>query len=124
MQRLLPWRYPIALPTTGSSCTWYVVTSLLVPTHVASFFLPDLPAHGCVARQKSYATARVPKLTSRIDQDYDCFYASVIENQRPELKGKPVAVKQKQVRPPKPLAYDSTRLLARLIVCQLRLTSS
>ncbi|KAF2666761.1 DNA/RNA polymerase [Microthyrium microscopicum] len=29
--------------------------------------------------------------------DYDCFYASVIENQYPELKGKPLGVQQKQI---------------------------
>ena len=30
-------------------------------------------------------------------QDYDCFYASVIENENPALKALPLAVQQKQI---------------------------
>ena len=44
---------------------------------------------------RSASTSREPRII--IHFDYDCFYASVVENENPTLKELPLAIQQKQI---------------------------
>jgi impB/mucB/samB family len=50
-------------------------------------------ASSCSSRARRLANCPDPYAP----QDYDCFYASVVEAHQPSLRGKPLAVQQKQV---------------------------
>lgn len=47
------------------------------------------------ARVAQQAGSHTDELTVHIPQDYDCFYAQVVENARPELKSVPLGIRQK-----------------------------
>ncbi|PSR93647.1 hypothetical protein BD289DRAFT_459598 [Coniella lustricola] len=46
---------------------------------------------------KALCAHRIKVLTFFISQDYDCFYAQVVENARPALKSLPLGIKQKSI---------------------------